>query len=215
MKNIICIISILFLSGCGSSKSNDLNLGLPFSSSNYPVHPETDPLIIPIVQRFAYESDRMGNKISVSSMPIILKESCKAGESPPACMPSSRQGTCVYHSHVEINKTHMWPTYSAEMVIFHELGHCLFSRDHDDTMVPIYNFGKEELNYGRFDQVPATLLNTQGVSSSEYKKNYISYLKELFLNQKPTKLKDPYDYKLENERDENFYKQNFPNWSIK
>jgi len=59
-----------------------------------------------------------------------------------------------------------------EALIFHELGHCLLGRDHLDT----FSAGGQY----RRGNIPASLMNTSGVSSTLYANFHDYYIKELF-----------------------------------
>lgn len=114
------LISLLFNVSCGKSLSDMLNMGKkPYTKHN------TDPIFTEYINNF---NEEFAVKVSV---PIILND-----------IDNSKAGVCFVWSdgyrEIQINSKH-WSSYSEEQreqLIFHELGHCVFNFNHDDSKMP-------------------------------------------------------------------------------
>ncbi len=113
------LIPLLLLIGCGQSIQDFLNInGSPIKKA------KTDPTFNPFIESFNRE---FGVRVSV---PIVFK-----------AIESRYAGVCLKYSsgykEIQINSTH-WNNYSLdqkEQLIYHELGHCVFNRGHNDRMM--------------------------------------------------------------------------------
>jgi hypothetical protein len=111
------LVSLLLVVGCGKNLGDMLNMGKkPYTKHN------TDPTFNTYIDNFEQEF-----KVNVS-VPVIFKE-----------LDSNKAGVCYVWSdgyrEIEINSK-SWPNFSEEQkeqLIFHELGHCVFNLDHDDS----------------------------------------------------------------------------------
>ncbi len=203
MKYLLFVLTILMI-GCSGSSSGGPGVDIEFVAADYPVHEDTDEELIPYVKRFAYESARLGRPVPVNAYPLKVVP-----------LPLVRKGTCFYERKIEINKAHLWDNMSAEMIVFHELGHCVLGKDHDDEEVFTVRLDKNGVEEGTSYKVPVSLMNTYGVDDWVYEKNFSAYLRELFLNQKAQVLKYPYDFKVKKEWSNEFYNKHFPGHKLK
>lgn len=74
-------------------------------------------------------------------------------------------------NHIEIDKTAFksYDYYGREEVVFHELGHCVLNRNHDDSEITI-----------RGEKIPTSIMYPHVFgSASFYKENLTYYYKEL------------------------------------
>lgn len=62
-------------------------------------------------------------------------------------------------------------TAQKEQVLFHELGHCMMGREHEDGSIP---------SLDRNIMTPSSIMNSFMISTNTYKTNYEYYMKELF-----------------------------------
>jgi len=112
------LIMLLLITGCGKGFQDFINIGEPnFKKA------KTDPIFTPFIQSFEAEFNR---RVKV---PIVLK-TIKQGYA----------GVCLVYSNgyreIRINKD-SWDYYNheqKEQLVYHELGHCVFNKDHDNTL---------------------------------------------------------------------------------
>ena len=111
------LILLFLLTGCGKNLEDFLKLNKTVKRS------KTDPIFAPFVDSFKREF-----KTSVK-VPIVLKS-----------LKDKYAGLCLVYSdgykEIQINKKH-WDYYSyeqKEQLIYHELGHCVFNKGHDDSL---------------------------------------------------------------------------------
>lgn len=111
---LVCLIASV---GCGESLSDMLNMG----RRPYTKH-RTNPEFVPYVDSF---EQQFNVKVNV---PIISKQ-----------IDVNKAGVCYVWSdgyrEIQINSRH-WSYFSEEQkeqLVFHELGHCVFNLDHDDS----------------------------------------------------------------------------------
>ena len=110
------LIPLLLLVSCGQSVQDFLNInGSPIKKS------KTNPIFSEFVESFSKE---FNVRVKV---PIILKK-----------IEPRYAGVCIKYSNgykeIQINSIH-WNNYSLEQreqLIYHELGHCVFNRGHND-----------------------------------------------------------------------------------
>jgi len=117
----------------------------------------------PYVQRFAKYSQQRGRAVS-ADISVVYGN-----------LKGSHLGMCdegfLRSSHVEINRE-AWRTASEatrEMMLFHELGHCLLGRSHSDGVAKL-----------KSATIPSSVMATHGVSGLIYQKFQDYYLNELF-----------------------------------
>jgi hypothetical protein len=142
MKSVCLLIVSLISVSCGESLSDMLDMG----KNPYAKH-KSDPV-------FATYVDSFKNEFNVRvSVPIILKE-----------IEASKAGVCYVWSdgyrEVQINSKY-WYSFSEdqkEQIVFHELGHCVFNLNHDDSTLAVneqcpnsimrsYAFSEWEINH--------------------------------------------------------------------
>ena len=110
---------LLLLVSCGASVQDFLNIkGSPVKKS------KTDPAFSQFVESF---SRQIGIGVKV---PVIFKK-----------MERRYAGVCIKYSsgykEIQINPAH-WENYSLEQkeqLIYHELGHCVLNRDHNNKLM--------------------------------------------------------------------------------
>lgn len=113
------IVSLLLAVGCGKNLGDMLNMG----KKPYTKH-KTDATFSAYIESFERE-------FSVNvSVPVIFNS-----------LEANKAGVCYVWSdgyrEIEINSK-SWSSFSEEQkeqLIFHELGHCVFNLDHDDTKI--------------------------------------------------------------------------------
>ena len=112
------LIMLLLITGCGKGLEDFIRI-----NDNNVKKAKTNPIFTPFIQSFEAEFNR---KVKV---PIVLK-TIKEGYA----------GVCLVYSNgyreIRINKD-SWDYYSyeqKEQLIYHELGHCVFNKGHDNTL---------------------------------------------------------------------------------
>lgn len=132
------LIMLLLVTGCGKNIEDFIKIGQPkFKKA------KTDPIFAPFIQSF---QDEFNRKVKV---PIVLKT-----------IEQRYAGVCLVYSNgyreIQINKN-AWDRYSyeqKEQLIYHELGHCVFNKGHDNTtrencpnsIMRSYMFSQYEIN---------------------------------------------------------------------
>ncbi len=142
MKTLLLITSLMLV-GCGHEYRVDARLA-------------------PTVQKFRDLSKQYGNEQAVDSVTIDIV--------PHGTIQHSEKfaGFCDGSGGIQIDENALYlPAASLEMLVFHELGHCLLGRDHSTAM----------LNTG----MPGSIMNP---SITDYPQGYQAYpevyWKELF-----------------------------------
>jgi hypothetical protein len=144
---------MLVLVGCGPDYDPDLD------------RPNVNKDLAIYVNRFVQVGESLGRPVSLGRVQVEFV----------ASMERSIIGKCYYGymtPRVEINRSY-WdsPTVSnsdRESLVFHELGHCLLGRGHDDANVPGYNW------------LDASIMNTYHLPRAYYENNWQYYMRELF-----------------------------------
>ncbi len=95
--------------------------------------PYVDPLLLPFTKSFAKEALRFsGRSYSDTPTTTVFEE-----------LPKGIAGQCDHRDgHIAINKTYFQkiPYYLRELLVFHELGHCILNRRHSDRPGAIMYF---------------------------------------------------------------------------
>jgi hypothetical protein len=149
------LIPLLLLVSCGKSMQDFLNInGSPIKKSR------TDPTFNSFVESFSREFN-VGVKI-----PIIFKN-----------IETKYAGVCLKYSsgyrEIQINPTH-WKNYSLEQreqLIYHELGHCVFNRGHNDRVM--------EANTNCPDSIMRSYMFSLYEINNCYVPEYSHYMEEL------------------------------------
>jgi hypothetical protein len=153
VKRLIIMALSLSLFGCGEEKGV-IDVAEDFE---------------PYYQRFISNSIRERADMTHKSISIKFIENIDSKD--PAL---TVLGTCIPDSNkIEINKD-AWKSLQIprrEALIFHELGHCLLHRGHDDSIDPVL-------------KKPLSLMNSYLIGSFDFTNRYEYYAKELFLNPK-------------------------------
>lgn len=116
------------------------------------------------VKRFEDESARRGQRVVVNDLIVRWGD-----------LPEDKNGNCRISSFatpvITINQR-VWPRLDEprrELLLFHELGHCVLKREHDDRTI---------LQRGR--NLPDSVMHTYLLDSNVYQENREHYLDELF-----------------------------------
>ncbi|HZI52986.1 MAG TPA: hypothetical protein VFD56_04770 [Chitinophagaceae bacterium] len=118
MKNLLIVCIVLSLS---CQKKNDFVYNVPREFE-------------PHVQRFISEAGARGHRISINNLIIKYESSSSLVYCATSNVISS--GNDVQKI-ISIKSTSCWQTDTqAETIIFHELGHCILGRDHDNSLMP-------------------------------------------------------------------------------
>jgi len=125
MKPLIHIISITFMSllfGCDQSVFVDEN-------TSPAADPGVDSRLIPLFELFEYEARIRGYQFDLQELGItgVIDQIAENGVA----------GTCQYGNHiahVTVDESYWYNSTAArrEMVVFHELGHCVLHRGHTE-----------------------------------------------------------------------------------
>jgi hypothetical protein len=155
----LVLILSLFLVGCGITSGNP----------GGPTGDVKDSDLIPYYTRFLNYNKVITHQDVPPAPSLEIKFSDSLG--------GRVIGLCTWygngHRSVQIAKW-FWQSHgesAKEQLMFHELGHCLLDRQHNDTMV--YSVDANQ-------QVALSVMNSYHLSSSLYEGNYDSYIKELF-----------------------------------
>jgi hypothetical protein len=94
------------------------------------------------------------------------------------CSRSYNANGAIAISAVRLNRTYWEGWYNAgrkselEQLMFHELGHCLLNKNHNDSTVA-------PADSGPGTPIPVSIMNSFHVSASYYEFNYTYYINEL------------------------------------
>jgi hypothetical protein len=123
-----------------------------------------DPEFEPYVTRFVSLSQKTNRPMNSANVGIQFDDN----------MDSQTLGICSYGSmEIRINSK-LWKKLSPsskEMLIFHELGHCILKRDHIEKSV---------LSSDARDTLQISLMASRVLRSIIYERNYETYISELF-----------------------------------
>jgi hypothetical protein len=159
MKIIIIFTFLFSLFGCLPSNSGTTStsstIGTQFKS---------------YVDKFISNGKSFNRQLSANHLTIKFNSSLSGTRTLAQCIlnPSSPSS----YQRIEVNPT-FWENVnidSREYVLFHELGHCLLLRDHDDATI--------ETSDGY--SINKSIMSTYFSTSDDYVNNYSSYLHELF-----------------------------------
>jgi hypothetical protein len=132
------LILLFLITGCGKNLEDFIRMGKPALKKA-----KTDPIFAPFVNSFQEEFNL---RVKV---PIVFKT-----------IEKRYAGVCLVYSNgyreININKD-LWAYYSyeqREQLIYHELGHCVFNKGHDNTtredcphsIMRSYMFSNYEIN---------------------------------------------------------------------
>ena len=130
---------------------------------------EVPPLIQPYVDLFEQEASKRGIQLDIDNLKVEFEEELNGGDA---------AGTCTFATeasptpHIRLDTTSFnWKNneYHREILVFHELGHCILDRLHKDNILSNGNIASIMRSTG--EQVYGGLLN-------DFKREY--YLDELF-----------------------------------
>jgi hypothetical protein len=128
-----------------------------FGCSSYktPSTLEIDKRVLPIVEKFAL----LYNKPLPDNLRVIFSDLDN----------EDRGGLCYNHRRLVILNTQNWDEnteITKEMIVFHELGHCVLDRNH--------------ILYDKRQKCSPSIMGNSGVSDDCYVDRYEYYIKELF-----------------------------------
>lgn len=135
---------------------------------------QVDPILEPYITLFEQKAFERQLNIHVNDIKVYFVEDlgededsvtlalCKTYET------SSGQTAETPEIEVDRQEFERLTTYGKEAVMFHELGHCVLGRNHNDDIVP-----SEENR-------PVSIMSTYLVGAYYYNKYYSSYINELF-----------------------------------
>lgn len=156
MRNLI-LTSLVFINvSCATTPIDPGTSYVPIT--------EVDSALAPLVDSFIYEANLRGHHVDMSRVTVtfgnIRKNRCD--NTIGYCMTNPRFGAIV-----KIN-TSTWPElnpYEQEMLVYHEMAHCLIGRDHCSK---------------KLKDKPLSLMYPLILDTSIYKDNREEYVDELF-----------------------------------
>jgi hypothetical protein len=139
MKVIILVLTLLAISGTARAlnindfQDSEIQTEAQYRASQY--HPgRIDPEFIPYLERFMKEAGARGiqiNPIRARALSIEFGFNLVADNTLGQCDVTTKQ--------MKVSESY-WATagdMEKEVLIFHELGHCLLGREHEDNTMPI------------------------------------------------------------------------------
>jgi len=173
---------------------------------------EVPELIQPYIDAFELEASKRGIDLNIDELRVEYGENLNNGQAAGQCT-SPLINTSVFVPHIELDTTSAnWTNniYHREILVFHELGHCILDRlEHRDDFLPNNNISSMMRSTG--EQVYGSLL-------TGFKRDY--YLDELFLEENaeiPDWAKSPPTFSSVSQRvpvlTEN-YNDNSRNWTV-
>ena len=158
MKYLI-ILALLTLSACAPTLKGE---GL-----------KVDPAFSPYLTNFINQSYLVGKPVSVNDLTIEFDPNIQSRVPTNSMVLGVCDQRTLSNSIISINPS-FWKYASnadREQLLFHELGHCVLSRDHDTTRV-----GSIDTNSGH----ALSIMYPYHMGTQAYTNNYDYYMKELF-----------------------------------
>lgn len=156
MRYLILSIIILSLTACGKV---------------------SDPTFQPIIDQFIKDAATQGNNVQVFT-PInfgdVKSQNGASFDTVAICMND------VVSNEIIVDKDHWNDGYTTDfdkkMIIYHELGHCVFNLSHKDTT----KFIVSPVPTSPDNEVPISIMNSHGVHYSDYSSGGEAYLNSLY-----------------------------------
>jgi hypothetical protein len=164
MKQLMIFLLLLLINSCGLPIIRDLVK----KDEQTRLHNTTNPVFNSYVSSFEAAGKKNGVNVSAGNVPINFGDTEN----------ENHRGICATYqdgSKEIIIQESWWNTQSEdfkESLIYHELGHCLLGRDHDDQTVNVAG-----------QDFKTSMMNQRIVSPIHYSPNKESYHKELFTQQ--------------------------------
>ena len=130
---------------------------------------EVPALIQPYIDLFEQEAAKRGVQLDITNLKVEFEEDLNGGDAAGTCTFATEESPTP---HIRLDTTSFnWRNneYHREILVFHELGHCILDRLHKDDLLPNGNIASIMRSTG--EQVYGGLLN-------DFKREY--YLDELF-----------------------------------
>lgn len=152
MLRFFSLCSLLILVGCGKNYNPNLN------------RPHVNTSLEAYVNRFVQVAESLGRPVALGRIQVEFVETME-GNVIGKCYPG------LMTPRIEINRSY-WerPGVSnarRESLMFHELGHCILGRGHDDSLISGYGLDK-------------SIMNSIALPSGHYENNWNYYMDELF-----------------------------------
>lgn len=156
MKNFILLSLLILIASCGKPKEAEIIGGAV------------------TVEDFEVYEDEFYDRMTTAGIAIPTQElffevrKDMSGTILGSCSSRFNHSTLVFDRVVQINY-YYWirlPIADREELIFHELGHCVLNRAHNDTLDG--------------SGVPVSIMNSTHLGQAKYLAQYSSYIQELF-----------------------------------
>lgn len=121
------------------------------------------PELQPLIAKFVEDGEKYGAKVTIANLSAQLTERLEF----PVVGDCTRNGD---YPMIRISKS-FWETASEanrQLEIYHELGHCILNREHDDAVI------------AENGNIPRSIMNTVEIDISVFLKNQDYYFCELF-----------------------------------
>lgn len=172
MKVLICWFIVFSFLGCKKEQKappTNTPTNTPTTTSN-----AVSTSFTSYVNRFISLASTRGYSLSSSSLVISYDSSLSGTNTLGYCTTGGANPI------IGINRTYWesWASqgrsYEMEQLMFHELGHCLLSRSHDNNTINASNDSSSS--------IPVSIMNAYHISPTYYNVNYTYYINELFDN---------------------------------
>lgn len=154
MKLIMSFLFLFLLVNCAPTHTNFLNIGPEFK---------------PYVDMFECEAKRMGRPLKIKTLTVEFGDTKYRGEYVIGLCGQSNMLNPV----ITIDKE-FWDESSEtsrEILMFHELGHCILDKNHNNNMIMLPTVAWP---------IPASIMGAELLSDNYYVLNRDYYLHELF-----------------------------------
>jgi hypothetical protein len=164
LSSISLVLSAISLSACGVQEYSH--------KSVY----EVDPILEPYISAFEQRAFEQQQSIEVKDIKVYFVEDLGEDEDSVTLAVCKRyetkDGRVMASPEIEVDKQEFdrLTELRKEALMFHELGHCILGRDHNDSLLP-----EEENRH-------SSIMSTYLLSTYFYAKYYNSYVYELFHN---------------------------------
>ena len=171
IRKILLLYPMLFLLSCSKGKENDF----------VPVY-EVPAEFQPLVSRFVQEAAQRGDTVTINNL-IIKYDSSQSASFCALCNSLSQQPDIQKIITVNPNIRCYTNAQEKEALFFHELGHCILGRRHDNALLPKGD-PKSIMVEGNIKlYAPCSYPIGGSCPDNTYKRTY--YIDELFNEQTP------------------------------
>jgi hypothetical protein len=181
--NILILVVVVLTSCKKQEATTPTSQAPPIPAPAAPLPPVDISTTTQYLNRFVSLATAHGITVDTSKLTIAYDSSLTALNILGTCSRGYNVNGTIAVSSVRLNKSYWEAWYNAgrkselEQLIFHEFGHCLLNRNHNDATVASTDYGS---------QVEVSIMSSYHISSNLYEYNYTYYIDELYVLYTPS-----------------------------